>query len=94
MEYESGWLYAIRKENGYVSCFCFYRVKREKEEFTKRTGQKTIDLSIGSPQILPDSSIMQVMREAVSQPETINMRSMNWMICCSLFKTGIRNATR
>lgn len=59
--------FAKRMDTFHASVFT--ELKEKKEEFTKRTGQKTIDLSIGSPQILPDSSIMQVMREAVSQPE-------------------------
>ena len=47
----------------------FTELKEKKKEYTLRTGKETIDLSIGSPKIIPDSSIMEVMQEAVSNPD-------------------------
>lgn len=47
----------------------FTELKERKIEYTKRTGKETIDLSIGSPKIFPDSSIMDVMKNAVMDPD-------------------------
>lgn len=59
--------FAKRMENFRSSVFT--ELKEKKKEYTLRTGKETIDLSIGSPKIIPDSSIMEVMQEAVSNPD-------------------------
>ena len=59
--------FAKRMENFHSSVFT--ELKEKKKEYTLRTGKETIDLSIGSPKIIPDSSIMEVMQEAVSNPD-------------------------
>ena len=59
--------FAKRLETFHSSVFT--ELKERKIEYTKRTGKQTIDLSIGSPKIFPDSSIMNVMKDAVMDPD-------------------------
>lgn len=47
----------------------FTKLKLMKLDYTKRTNKKTIDFSVGSPNIAPEPSIMKVMQEAVLVPE-------------------------
>lgn len=47
----------------------FTSLKELKEQYEKEHNQKTIDFSLGSPNITPDPQIMNVLAEAVEQPE-------------------------
>ena len=47
----------------------FLDLKEEKLKYEKNTGKQTIDFSIGSPNISPDTVIIDTMAEAVKQPE-------------------------
>ncbi|MCF0105145.1 MAG: aminotransferase class I/II-fold pyridoxal phosphate-dependent enzyme [Holdemanella sp.] len=47
----------------------FTELKELKEEYTKRTGNKVIDFSIGSPNIAPKKSIMETLQNAVMVDE-------------------------
>lgn len=47
----------------------FTKLKLMKLDYTQRTNKKTIDFSVGSPNIAPEPSIMKVMQEAVLVPE-------------------------
>ena len=47
----------------------FTELKLLKQEYTKRTGNETIDFSVGSPNIAPEPSIMKALQDAVMIPE-------------------------
>ena len=47
----------------------FTSLKELKKQYEKEHNQKTIDFSLGSPNITPDPQIMNVLAEAVEQPE-------------------------
>lgn len=47
----------------------FTELKILKTEYTKRTGNPTIDFSVGSPNIAPEPSIMKALQDAVMVPE-------------------------
>lgn len=58
---------AKRMQNFHASIFL--DLKEEKIKYEKETGKTTIDFSIGSPNIAPDSVIMDTMSEACRRPE-------------------------
>ena len=47
----------------------FLNLKEDKIQYEKTTGNKTIDFSIGSPNISPDPVIIETMASAVQKPE-------------------------
>ena len=47
----------------------FLNLKEEKLKYEKNTGNRTIDFSIGSPNISPDPIIIETMAQAVQKPE-------------------------
>ena len=47
----------------------FTELKIMKTEYTKKTGNSTIDFSVGSPNIAPEPSIMKALQDAVMVPE-------------------------
>ena len=58
---------AKRMQNFHASIFL--NLKEEKIQYEKTTGKKTIDFSIGSPNISPDPVIIETMAQAVQKPE-------------------------
>ena len=47
----------------------FTELKNMKLDYTQRTGNETIDFSVGSPNIAPEPSIMKVLQESIMVPE-------------------------
>lgn len=47
----------------------FTDLNEQKEKYEKRTHEKTIDLSLGSPNISPDAKIIEALAKAVYDPE-------------------------
>ncbi len=47
----------------------FTNLNEQKEKYEKRTGKKTIDLSLGSPNISPDPKIIEALAKAIHKPE-------------------------
>lgn len=45
------------KMNGCISIFYIYRIEKLKLDYTQRTGNETIDFSVGSPNIAPEPSL-------------------------------------
>ena len=43
----------------------FTELKNMKLDYTQRTGNETIDFSVGSPNIAPEPSIMKVLQESI-----------------------------
>ena len=47
----------------------FTELKNMKLDYMKRTGNTTIDFSVGSPNIAPEPSIMKALQDAIMVPE-------------------------